>query len=102
MNEERVEFSKNWLLVLVLIIISFVLIGIFNQGGKVTSTYIENKIFENSYQRQAGLREEQSTYKAELARINVLLRETKDKETLKNLKAQKNMLEVQLQTSYNK
>jgi len=102
MNNEKKEFGGWWLFTLGLIVISIVVFAILNYNGKVFGTMIENKVFQESYQRKSGLDAERARYEAELAKVNFLLMYEKNVNVIKNLKAQKAMLEVQIETNKRK
>jgi len=90
MNQERQEFGKWWLVTLLLVVITIVVFTVLNVGGVAT----ERLVFTNSYQKAAGDKSQLNAWRAQLASINSQL--VNDPEN-GNLKAQKAMLEVQIQ-----
>jgi hypothetical protein len=64
--------------------------------GVIGKTAVENKVFSESYQRKSGLEAERVRYTAELAKINSLLLSETDRNTIKDLKSKKALLEVLL------
>ena len=102
MENEKREFGGWWLFTLGLVVISIITFAILGYNGKVFGTMVENKVFQESYQRKSGLDAELARYQAELAKINSLLMYEKDRNIIKNLRAQKAMLEVQIETNKRK
>ena len=73
MSEKR-EFAGWWLWVTLLIIISAIGFGALRYAGLVGGTIIERKVFEQSYQRQAGDAAKLATFQAQEASISAQLR----------------------------
>jgi len=102
METEKKELGKWWVWITVLIVFSIATLGVLRYTGIIGGTIVENQVFQNSYQRKSGLDAEKSRYEAELAKVNSLLSTETDPELIKSLKAQKAMLEVQLDTNKRK
>ncbi len=96
MENEKKELGKWWVWILLLVVISIAALSVLTYFGKIGSTVVENEVFKRSYQRQSGLAAEHARYEAELAKVNSLLSSESDNGTIRALKAQKAMLEVQL------
>ena len=92
-DEEKRELGKWWLWVLGLVAITIIVLSTMGYMGKLTGTFVERKVFEQSYQRSEGLRSQLLTWEAQLASINSQL---VSKPNNVNLQAQKAMLEVQI------
>jgi len=90
MNQDRKEFGKWWLITLALVIITVIVFAVLNIGGVAT----ERLVFTNSYQKAAGDKKQLNTWRAQLASINVQLIDNPEN---KNLRAQKAMLNIQIQ-----
>jgi len=101
-DKEKQEFGKWWIFVTSLFGISLVMIVLLNLFGILGKTLVEEKVFSNSFQRKAGLDEERARYEAELAKVNSLITNTRDLKEIKELQAQKAMLEVLIRTNENK
>ena len=96
-EEEKKEFGLWWLWVLGLIIISIIGLSLLNYFGKIGSTIVERKVFENSYQRSEGLRSQENTWNAQLSSISSQLMRAEPGTSIYNqLMAQKAMLEMQI------
>jgi len=104
MNEEKKEFGKWWIWVLALIILSVATLKVTGAFGKIFSTTVERKIFEESYQKKAGDKARLSAYEAQLAQINtkINLSTNLDENTRINLESQKAMLETQINAAKNR
>lgn len=95
-SEDKKEFGKWWMWLLFLMIITIAVLGFTGYIGKWTGTYVERKVFEESYQRSASFKARIATYKAQIAMIKSKLM-TVDNEELRNqLQAQLDMLKVQI------
>lgn len=99
MSNEKKDFAKWWILVFVLMLISIVILTTFRYFGKFTSTVVERKVFEQSYQKQAGDKQRLSTYQAQLSAINSRLNGALDDNTRQELLSQKAMLEIQIRSA---
>jgi hypothetical protein len=84
--------------ILGLIVVSVVVLSMTGYLGKITGTAVEREVFEQSYQRSASLNSRMAAYQAQLAQINSKLMTETDTEIVNGLKAQKAMLEVQINT----
>ena len=95
MEEEKRELGKWWIWILTLLALSVIVFSILGMLGKLGGTFMERKVFEQSYQRSEGLKSRIATYQAQLASINSqLLTATVD--TKNQLLSQKAMLEIQI------
>ena len=100
MENEKKEFGKWWLYVLALIVISVGILTFTGAFGKVFTTAVERKVFEESYQKQAGDSARLNAYRAQLAQIDVQLSNPElDNNTRMDLKSQQAMLRVQINAS---
>ena len=106
MTQEKRNFGKWWIYITVLVILSSVMIGIMSYFGKVGSTIVERKVFEESYQRTEGLRTQIYILEEQISeldlRLNILSRsnDSKDKQKeLKELMDQKSMVIIRLRTA---
>ena len=91
------ESFKIFAFALVFFTLTYVVLSMFGVVGKIGSTVVERKVFENSYQRSEGLKEREATYQAQLAQINSLINSSSN-ENVDDLKAQRAMLQTQLRT----
>jgi len=96
MNEERKEFVKWSMLALFVTVITLIVFAALSYSGKYTGTVVERKVFEQSYQKQAGDDARMRAYRAQLAMINNKIYTETDEQILNDLRAQKAMLEVQI------
>ncbi len=96
MEEEKRELGKWWIWILTLLALSVIVFSILGMLGKLGGTFMERKVFEQSYQRSEGLKSQMNTWQAQLASINSQILNTTDKDTLTQLKTQKAMLEIQI------
>ena len=95
MDSEKKELGRWWFFILGLVIVSIIVFSVLGYFGKFTSTAVERKVFEQSYQKQAGDAQKLRIYQAQLAEINSKLLSA-DSETAKELEAQASMLRVQI------
>lgn len=66
MDEEK-KIVGRWLVWIgVLLLFSMVIFGVASSIGLIGSTYVERKVFEQSYQKHEADRSAQTTYRAEL------------------------------------
>lgn len=97
LDKDKKEFGGWWLYILFLVIISVVALAVLSYTGKVGGTFIERKVFEQSYQRNEGLKSQMLTWQAQLAQINSkLMYAEPGTQDYINLSSQKAMLEVQI------
>ena len=66
--------------------------------GMIGGTYLERKVFEQSYQKQAGDQERLDTFQAQLAEIDTRLAGQLDDATRNGLQAQRSAINIQIQT----
>lgn len=62
-----------WMLILALVVLSSIVLGALRYAGFFTSTLVERKVFEQSYQYQAGKAAADSTFGAQLVEIQTKL-----------------------------
>jgi hypothetical protein len=97
MNKERKEFGKWWLYVLMLVGVSIAALGVLNYAGLFGKTFVERKVFENSYQYTEGQRARVNILRAQQVEIERQLRNKKlDGTTRSNLESQAAAIRVQL------
>lgn len=97
MNEEKMVFGSWWLWVLGLVIVTAIALGGLHYAGVLGQTVVERRVFENSYQRSAGLEQQIATYEAELARLRARLNNPNlDEGTRAEIQAQIAAIEIQL------
>ncbi len=96
-DKDKREFGAWWIWVVVLMVFAGVTFTVLGYMGKFTGTFVERKVFEQSYQRSEGLKSQQNAWEAQLASINVHLSQVDVGSDLHNqLMSQKAMLEVQI------
>ena len=97
MFKEMKEMSLWFIFGIGLIAIAIIVFSIMGYMGRYTKTVVERKVFEQSYQKQSADKNREKNYRAQLAKINVMLNDPNISEDRKNnLLAQKAMIEVQL------
>ena len=64
---EKLEFGRWWIWVLILLIFSGIILTGLNYAGIIGKTYVERKVFEQSYQKKEADKEAHSTYDAQLS-----------------------------------
>lgn len=95
-NEKR-EIGKWWAFSLLLLIITIGVLSFTGYLGKITGTFVERKVFEESYQKKAGDDARTKAYKSQLAQLQVKLNSsTISDEVRTDLESQKAMLQIQL------
>ena len=95
---EKLEFGGWWIWILALLIISVIAMMGLRAAGMIGGVWLERKVFEQSYQKQAGDAERLATFQAQLAEINARLSGELDVATRQSLLAQRAALNVQIQT----
>lgn len=94
------EFTKWWMWVLMLGIPTIMLLMLMSYMGVFTSTVVERKVFEESYQRSEGLKSQIATYEAQLAEIETQLAGAElSPRTRADLEAQRAAIRVQLRAA---
>ena len=88
------ELTGWWLFWLLIVIATIIALSALNYAGIFTKTVVERKVFEQSYQKQAGDQARLSAYRAQLAAINSKLVTQPNNQ---DLLSQKAMLEIQIQ-----
>lgn len=67
------DFSAWWMLIVLMIVISFPVFFALDSFGLIGRTIVEREVFERSYQRQEAQKTKQNTIAAQLAEIDALL-----------------------------
>jgi len=98
MDTEKKEFGLWWLWTLLLIVVTIIVMGVTGTLGKWFNTYSERVIFENSYQKQASLKERISTLEAQKTLLQSKIA-TADVDELQNLLRQIDMLTIQINSA---
>ena len=94
---------KDTLIFSIVIFIAAIIIGGIATCNKVGSTVVERKIYENSYQRTASIKEEILSLSVELENINRdLSNPTLSEFDRSNLESQKRSLENRIQIAKGK
>lgn len=100
MNEEMKEHGKWWMWTILLIVVSIIVFTLLSYLGVIGQTIVERKVFENSYQRSEGLKQQISIYEAQLAELNMNLQSVHlsnlDKD---NIRAQVSAIRIQLRAA---
>ena len=97
-KEEKKMITSWWIYFAILIVFTSLVFGLLNYVGIIGKTIVERKVFEQSYQKQAGDKSRMATYKAQLAQVNSkLVMSPNDQDLL----AQKAMLQVQINSQGN-
>lgn len=97
-DEEKKEFGKWWMFLILLFVAVVIVFTILGYVGKIGGTIVERKVFENSYQRSESLKSRDNAWQAQLAQINARLTYTdSNSDTYNELMAQKAMLQMQIQ-----
>ena len=97
MNTDRKEFGKWWLWVLILVVLAVIVFSGLRYAGIVTGTVVEREVFEQSYQRTEGLKQQIATWEAQIAELEgKLLNPKLDEDTKTNINAQISAIRVRL------
>jgi hypothetical protein len=103
MDQDKKEVGKWWMwgvLLVVLTSIIFTVLGYFGVFGK---TFVERKVFEQSYQRSEALKTQVVTYEAQLAELETQLNNPNlDEGDRANIEAQMAAIRIQLKTARSK
>ncbi len=99
MDEEKKEFAGWWLFLLIILIITSVVLWELGALGKISNTFLERKVFENSLQYSEAKKSEISLYESQLQEIENQINITKDSNTLDHLQAQAASIRIQLNTA---
>lgn len=89
-----------WMWILLLVSVTLVVLGILRSIGMFTSTIVERKVFENSFQYSESRKSELAIWKKELMNIETLLRSPHITEKQKwDLQARKNALNIMIENA---
>ena len=100
MDTEKKEFGKWWMWLLFLLVITGIVGAALNSAGIFTKTVVERKVFEQSFQRSEGLKQQISVYEADLAGLRARLNDTTLSPSVKaGMMAQKASIESQLRAA---
>ena len=95
MDTEKKFFGKWWLWIFLLITIAIIILGTLNYIGLVGKTFIERKVFEQSYQKQEADKTAITTYRAQLAILRARLNNiTLDENAKAEIRAQIDALTI--------
>ena len=94
----------KWIAFIIIVIVIFAtLFFVLDSAGLFGRTVVERKVFENSYQYQAGAKEQIAIMEAQLAEINAQLANPNlDDETKADLRAQRSALKIRLNAAKEK
>lgn len=95
-DKDKKEVGKWWIFGISLVVLTVIVFAVIGYVGKVSDTIVEREVFEQSYQKQAGDTARMRTYRAQLAAIESRIYSETDENVLRELNAQKDMLEVQI------
>lgn len=102
-DEEKKDIGKWWMWFLFLCVVSGIIITGLNYAGYLTSTLVERKVFEHSYQRSEALKSQIAVDESTIAEIQQkLLNPDLDKGTKFNLKAQISAARIRISTARRK
>lgn len=102
MNQEKKDFGKWWVWLMVLLIPTIIIFSVMGYTGKFTSVYVERKVFETSYQRSESVKTEIATFEATLSEITHKLSSNLDQVTRTNLEAQASSIRIMLRVARGK
>lgn len=102
MNQEKKDFGKWWLWVLFLPIQIVIVLSIMGYISKFTSTIVERKVFENSYQRSESIKSEVVIFEATLAEIDQKLSGSIGEQTRNELESQASSIRILLRVAKEK
>lgn len=69
MDKEKKYVGKWWLWILFLLIISVIVFGVLNYVGLIGKTFVERKVFEQSYQKSEADKTANTVYSAQIAQL---------------------------------
>lgn len=97
MGAERKEGTRWWFWALGLVVVTTIVFAVLGYVGVFTRTVVERKVFEQSYQRSEGLKQEISIYEAQIAELEgQLVNPAIDASTIANIHAQLSAIRVRL------
>ena len=92
--------ASHVILYVFLSILAIIVLWVIGRAMFIGNTIIEREVFEQSYQRQAGIEEAIATYEAQLAMIEIKLESTELTEQERNtLEANRASIRIQLQAT---
>lgn len=92
--------TKWWIFGLALVILAVVVFTVLGYAGIIFETKVERKVFEESYQYQAGKKQKIATLEAQLAEIESQLSDPKlPSDVERQLKTQRAAIRVQLRAA---
>lgn len=95
MDEEKKYIGKWWIWILFLLIISIIVVSILNYVGLIGKTFVERKVFEQSYQKSEADKTAKTAYSAQIALLRGKLNNTNlDSGTKAEIKAQLDALMI--------
>ncbi len=96
MEKEKKYVAGWWLWILLLVVVSFMVLGTLNMFGLFGRTVGERIIFENSYQKHSADKAKRNRLEAELMGIDSRLRGNVSETIRANLEAQRSAVLFQL------
>lgn len=94
-KQERREFGRWWMWILLLVLVSTLILGATGQLGRVVDVVIQREVFENSFQYDQAREKEISTYDAQIAELEGrLLNPNLTESTRTEIEAQLSQLKV--------
>jgi putative aminopeptidase FrvX len=99
-DQDKREVGGWWMWILGLVVVSIVVFGGLRYTGMIGQTFVERKVFENSYQYSAAQKARIDMFEAQKAEIEARLMGTDlDSATKSNLEAQLSGIKIQLRSA---
>jgi len=73
MEAEKKYFAGWWFWILLIMVVSVVIFTALNYAGVIGKTFVERKVFENSYQKHEADKTASTVYSAQLAQLRAKL-----------------------------